>query len=181
MVGEVYMLDPQRVAAYYGNGHDELPLAFNFSFLWSPWDAAAFRAQVDEIEAAAAAGRAADLRAVEPRCAAPPHAASTIRTWGEARARVAAMMLLTLRGTPFLYYGEEIGMRDVPIPTERICDPVGKRFPAARPRSGAHADAVDVRRTACGLLDRGGHLAADWAGRRDRQRRAASATTRARC
>ena len=39
-------------------------------------------------------------------------------------------MLLTLRGTPFLYYGEEIGMRDGEIPPERICDPVGKRFPS---------------------------------------------------
>jgi alpha-glucosidase len=49
--------------------------------------------------------------------------------WGEARARVAVMMLLTLRGTPFLYYGEEIGMRDGVVPPERICDPVGQRFP----------------------------------------------------
>jgi len=40
------------------------------------------------------------------------------------------MMLLTLRGTPFLYYGEEIGMRDGVIPPDRVCDPVGKRFPA---------------------------------------------------
>ena len=39
-------------------------------------------------------------------------------------------MLLTLRGTPFLYYGEELGMRDGEIPPERICDPVGKRFAA---------------------------------------------------
>ena len=37
-------------------------------------------------------------------------------------------MLLTLRGTPFLYYGEEIGMHDVEIPAARVCDPVGKRF-----------------------------------------------------
>jgi alpha-glucosidase len=39
-------------------------------------------------------------------------------------------MLLTLRGTPFMYYGEELGMRDGVIPLERVCDPVGKRFPA---------------------------------------------------
>jgi alpha-glucosidase len=48
---------------------------------------------------------------------------------GDARARVAALMLLTLRGTPFLYYGEEVGMRDGEIPSARVCDPVGKRFP----------------------------------------------------
>jgi len=127
MVGEVYLLDPKRVAQYYGDGNDELPLAFNFSFMWSAWDADAFRAQVDGVEG------------VLPPCAQPTyvlssHDAPRHRTrfddpqWGAARARLAAMLLLTLRGTPFLYYGEEIGMRDVPIPPQRICDPVGKRF-----------------------------------------------------
>lgn len=129
MVGEVYLFDPQRVARYYGNGHDELPLAFNFSFMWSPWDAATLRAQVDQIEAVLPAG-------AQPTYVLSSHDAPRHRTrfddpqLGAARARVAAMMLLTLRGTPFLYYGEEIGMRDVPIPSERVCDPVGKRFPA---------------------------------------------------
>jgi alpha-glucosidase len=129
MLGEVYIFDPQRVAAYYGNGDDELPLAFNFSFMWSPWDAAAFRAQVDAIEATLPPG-------AQPTYVLSSHDAPRHRTrfddpaWGEARARVAALLLLTLRGTPFLYYGEEIGMRDVPIPEARICDPVGKRFPA---------------------------------------------------
>ena len=129
MVGEVYIFDPRRVATYYGGSGDELPMAFNFSFMWSPWDAAAFRAQVDQIEAALAAH-------AQPTYVLSSHDAPRHRTrfddptWGEARARLAAMMLLTLRGTPFLYYGEEIGMRDVPIPEARICDPVGKRFPA---------------------------------------------------
>jgi alpha-glucosidase len=127
MVGEVYLLDPKRVAAYYGNGDDELPLAFNFSFMWTHWDAGAFRAQVDQVEALLPPG-------AQPTYVLSSHDAPRHRTrfddptWGEARARLAALMLLTLRGTPFLYYGEEIGMRDVPIPPERICDPVGKRF-----------------------------------------------------
>lgn len=129
MVGEVYLFDLQRLARYYGSGHDELPLAFNFSFLWSPWDAAAFREQVDRMEALLPP-------AAQPTYVLSSHDAPRYRTrfgdstWGDARARVAALMLLTLRGTPFLYYGEEIGMRDVVIPLERIRDPVGKRFPA---------------------------------------------------
>jgi alpha-glucosidase len=128
MVGEVYILDPARVAQYYGNGDDELPLAFNFSFLWTPWDAGAFRAQVDQAEALLPAK-------AQPTYVLSNHDVPRHRTrfddstQGAARARVAAMMLLTLRGTPFLYYGEEIGMHDVFIPAERICDPVGKRFP----------------------------------------------------
>ncbi|HEX2081569.1 MAG TPA: alpha-amylase family glycosyl hydrolase, partial [Longimicrobium sp.] len=48
---------------------------------------------------------------------------------GTAQARVAAMLLLTLRGTPTLYYGDEIGMRDVPIPPERVQDPWEKNLP----------------------------------------------------
>lgn len=128
MVGEVYLFDPARITSYYGNGRDELNLAFNFRFMWSPWDAAAFRQRVDEIE-----------RLLPPDAQpiyvlsshdAPRHASRfDDAVYGAARARVAALMLLTLRGTPFLYYGEEIGMRDGVIPTERICDPVGKRFP----------------------------------------------------
>jgi alpha-glucosidase len=45
-------------------------------------------------------------------------------------ARVAAMLLLTLRGTPTWYYGDEIGMQDVPIPPHLARDPQGKRQPA---------------------------------------------------
>jgi alpha-glucosidase len=129
MVGEVYLLDPRSVAPYYGATLDELQLAFNFSFMWSPWEAAAFRARVDEAESLLPAG-------AQPTYVLSSHDAPRHRsrfddaTHGAARARLAALMLLTLRGTPFLYYGEEIGMRDVEIPPQRVCDPVGQRFPS---------------------------------------------------
>jgi alpha-glucosidase len=55
-----------------------------------------------------------------------PRIASRI---GEARARVAAMLLLTLRGTPTMYYGDEIGLQNVPIPPERVQDPWEKNEP----------------------------------------------------
>ncbi|MCX8073260.1 MAG: alpha-amylase family glycosyl hydrolase [Candidatus Binatia bacterium] len=128
MVGEVYLFDAQRIARYYGSGQDELHLAFNFRFLWSPWDAGSFRHEVETMEALLPRG-------AQPTYVLSSHDAPRHRTrfdhpeYGDARARVAALMLLTLRGTPFIYYGEEIGMRDVPIPPERICDPVGQRFP----------------------------------------------------
>ena len=41
---------------------------------------------------------------------------------GQAQARIAAMLLLTLRGTPTHYYGDELGMEDVPIARERARD-----------------------------------------------------------
>jgi len=46
----------------------------------------------------------------------------------DARMKVLAAMLLTLRGTPFLYYGEEIGMRDIRVRRRDILDPIGKRY-----------------------------------------------------
>jgi alpha-glucosidase len=129
MVGEVYLLNPRMIVPYYGITLDELQLAFNFSFLWTAWDAAAFRLQVDQVEELLPAG-------AQPTYVLSSHDSPRHRSrfddprLGDARARVAALMLLTLRGTPFLYYGEEIGMRDVEIPLERICDPVGQRFPS---------------------------------------------------
>jgi alpha-glucosidase len=48
---------------------------------------------------------------------------------GPEQARVAAVLLFTLRGTPTLYYGDEIGMTNVPIPPEREVDPWGRRVP----------------------------------------------------
>ncbi len=45
----------------------------------------------------------------------------------DAVAKAAALLLLTMRGTPFLYYGEELGMRDVPVPDDEIIDPPARR------------------------------------------------------
>jgi alpha-glucosidase len=131
MVGEVYLMDPAEVARYYGRG-DELHLAFNFSFLRSPWDAAAFRREIERFEAVVPPEG-------WPDWVLSNHDVSRHRTrydhaeLGDARARVAALLLLTLRGTPFLYYGEEIGMRDVEIPPERIQDPIARTL---HPRLG---------------------------------------------
>jgi glycosidase len=124
LVGEVYLFDPQEVARYLGRG-DELHLAFNFSFLRAAWGAEAFRREVERFE-----------RLCPPEGwptwvlsnhDVPRHASRHDHPrLGDARARAAAMLLLTLRGTPFLYYGEEIGMRDVPIPEERMQDPLAR-------------------------------------------------------
>ena len=118
-VGEVSARDLGRLARYYGND-DELHMPFNFNFLRQPWSAERFRGIVEEWER------------LLPHHAWPdytlsnhdrPRAASR---YGPHRTRVAALMLLTLRGTPFIYYGEEIGMTDVPIPRERVVDVDGR-------------------------------------------------------
>jgi alpha-glucosidase len=58
----------------------------------------------------------------QPRFASPRRA-------GRDQAKVGMLLLLTLRGTPTIYYGDEIGMTDVPVPTEASRDPVERREP----------------------------------------------------
>jgi alpha-glucosidase len=124
-VGEVFLLDLVQLARYYGSGQDEFHLAHNFVFLTQPWKAEAFRSVVDE------------FLGLLPADAWPawmlgdhdiPRIASRYREGdnGQARARVAAMMLLTLRGTPFVYMGDEIGMGDGEVPPDRVVDVDGR-------------------------------------------------------
>jgi glycosidase len=125
-VGEVYLLNPAEVARYYGR-NDELHLAFNFSFLHAAWSAEAFRRETERFQRFVGSRGWPDH--VLSSHDAPRHASRYDHpALGEARARLAALMLLTLRGTPFLYQGEEIGMRNVPVPVERLQDPLAWRL-----------------------------------------------------
>jgi alpha-glucosidase len=124
-VGEVYLLDLRKLARYYGSGRDELHLAHNFVFLHQPWKPEAFRSVVDEYAALLPAD-------AWPAQFLGNHDHSRVASRydeggnGLARARVGAMMVLTLRGTPFLYYGEELGMVDGEIPPDRVVDVDGR-------------------------------------------------------
>ncbi|MCX7683103.1 MAG: alpha-amylase family glycosyl hydrolase [Anaerolineae bacterium] len=130
-IGEVWGELPRWIK-YYGENGDELHLPFNFRLLWLPWQARAMRRSVDELEAAL------------PGFAWPnyvlgnhdqPRLAS--RFGGEAQARAAALMLLTLRGTPTLYYGDELGMENGVIPPEKVQDPQGINLGVERTRDVA--------------------------------------------
>ncbi len=104
-----------------------------------------------DYESGAAARRLAELGARQSRPAARRRAG-----WARAQARVAAMLLLTLRGTPTLYYGDEIGMQQVADRAgSGVSDPFEKNVPRPRrrPRRLPHADAVGCHR-ACRFLDR---------------------------
>jgi alpha-glucosidase len=124
MVGEIGINDPAELVKYLGHG-DELHLSFYFPFLYSGWDAAAFHKQIEGIETAIRADGWPTW--VLSNHDLPRHASRyDDPKLGDARARTAALMLLTLRGTPFLYYGEEIGMRNVTIPVEKMQDPLAR-------------------------------------------------------
>jgi alpha-glucosidase len=124
LVGETYVLDLEHLVRYYGSGEDELNLAFNFMFVHAPLRAEPLREIVEGVERLLPA-------MAWPVYTGSNHDAGRLATrWAEgdpARARVALLMLLTLRGTPFLYYGDEIGLPDVPIDPARALDPVPHR------------------------------------------------------
>ena len=121
-VGEVYLMSTKRVATYYGDDHDELHLSFNFPPLWAPWTAAAWRTRIQRV-----------VEELHSRDAWPTWVLSNhdvvrhrTRYVSAAAARAAAVLLLTLRGTPFLYAGEELGLEDAVVPPERVLDPGGR-------------------------------------------------------
>ena len=125
LVGETYVLDLDGLMPYYGQGEDELQLAFNFLFVHSELEADSLRAIVEGVEEKLPG-------AAWPVYTGSNHDAGRLMTrWAgddERRARVALMMLLGLRGTPFLYYGDELALPDVPLDPATALDPVARRL-----------------------------------------------------
>jgi alpha-glucosidase len=124
LVGETYVLDLDQLMPFYGQGEDELNLAFNFLFVHAELDAEELRTVVEGVESKLPAG-------AWPVWTGSNHDAGRLATrWAAgdpARSRVALLMLLTLRGTPVLYYGDEIGLPDVPLDPADALDPVPMR------------------------------------------------------
>jgi alpha-glucosidase len=123
LLGETWVMEIDRLARFYGSGEDELHLAFNFPFTFSDLDARALREVVEATEAAL------------PPAAWPVWMLSNhdivrfpTRMAGgdERKARAALFLLLTLRGTPVLYYGDELGMPQADVPSERERDIAGR-------------------------------------------------------
>jgi alpha-glucosidase len=122
LIGEIY-LPIERLVAYYGKDLGGAHLPFNFQLLFAPWDPREIARLIREYEAALPPGG-------WPNWVLGNHDNHRIASRvGPAQARVAAMLLLTLRGTPTIYYGEELGMLDVPIPPELVQDPFEKNVP----------------------------------------------------
>jgi alpha-glucosidase len=122
LIGEIY-LPVEKLVTYYGHEGGGAHLPFNFLLIRAPWNAAEVARIIQDYEAALPPG-------AWPNWVLGNHDQSRIATRvGAAQARVAAMLLLTLRGTPTIYYGDEIGMTDVPIPPALVQDPAEKNQP----------------------------------------------------
>ena len=121
LIGEIHDWDWESWATYYGTDRPELHLPFNFSMLYAPWDAEHFRSLITAVER------------VVPDHSWPNYVLGNhdeprlVQRFGYRAAHVAAVLLLTLRGTPTLYYGDEIGMVEAHVPIEFQQDPWGKR------------------------------------------------------
>jgi alpha-glucosidase len=136
-VGETFIADPEATATYCSE--NRLHAAFNFDFAHNRWHPQRFlESAVSWYDALPEDAWPNNFLSNHdmPRTA-------TRYCFGEddRRAKVAAAMLLTLRGTPFLYYGEEIGLRDIPIRKKSdVKDPIGKTFwPFHKGRDGCRA------------------------------------------
>ncbi|MFM8236359.1 MAG: alpha-amylase family glycosyl hydrolase [Actinomycetota bacterium] len=133
LLGETLLFDLPGLASFYGHD-DELGLAFNFPFLHADFGAETLRAIVAATEAALPAD-------AWPVWAMSNHDVSRFATrWcagDPGLTRVALLLLLTLRGTPVLYYGDELGMVDTVVPPERQLDPVTIAFAGIIDRDAA--------------------------------------------
>ncbi len=127
LIGETY-LDIPRLADYYGPQLDAVHMPFNFHLIWASWQRSAWRPEpllrlIESYEAVLPVG-------AWPNWVMGNHDQPRVATrLGRAQARVAMMLLLTLRGTPTIYQGDELGLENVAVPPEREQDPFGKRMP----------------------------------------------------
>jgi len=129
-VGEIYALppgDPGLAASYLSEGNNSLHLTFDFSIFFVYWSARKYFKAIEKWQ-----------NSIPPE-GWPTNVFSNhdlFRSFNrkftgrnpDKKARLIALLLMTLRGTPFVYYGEEIGMKNARIPKHKIQDPLGKKF-----------------------------------------------------
>ncbi len=125
LIGEIYLPISELVNYYGGLQLQGAQMPFNFHLILTAWQASLIAELIRQYEAALPAG-------AWPNWVMGNHDQSRIATRiGAAQARVAAVLLLTLRGTPTLYYGDELGMPDARIAPDQVRDPAGKNAPGA--------------------------------------------------
>ena len=151
LVGETFLPTIDDVIPFYGNG-DELNLAFNIPFLQLPFEAPALRTVIERTEELMPEG-------CTPVWTGSNHDVPRFPTrWAAGdpdRARCALMMLMTLRGSVFLYEGDEIGMVDTPLEQEQLKDPVSIKYFPVYGRDGARTPMQWTSAPGAGFTDAG--------------------------
>lgn len=123
MIGEMDILSPDELLKFQRVCTEELYLPFNFNLIKLEWNARAYREFIDRYDGQLGEGN-------WPNYVLGNHDQKRVASRiGKDVAKVAAMLQLTLRGTPFIYYGEEIGMENTPISGDQVKDPWEKNVP----------------------------------------------------
>lgn len=123
LIGEMHLYDWDEWASYYGPELNEFHLPYNFGLLNIDWNAPDAAGLIDAIESAIPEG-------AWPNWVIGNHDESRLATrLGAEVSRAAMTLLLTLRGTPTIYYGDELGMPDVDVPPDKMQDPWGLQMP----------------------------------------------------
>jgi alpha-glucosidase len=124
-VGELFASEAERAVALTTERH----MVFDWALLAAPWSAETYGDAIWLRESMFGDDRwlANVLSNHDQSRQASRLATSAGIADSDAVARAAAVVLLTIRGTPFLYYGEEIGLRDVAVPDGEIIDPPARR------------------------------------------------------
>lgn len=135
-VGETFLGGPEKAAKYCGD--HKMHETFNFDFLKCNWSPKEFMSAIQKWENVLPEdGHPSYVLNNHDN---PRSATRYARGENDERLKILAALLITLRGTPFMYYGEEIGMRDIKVSRNQIKDPVGKRYwPFYSGRDGCRA------------------------------------------
>ncbi len=123
IIGEIVTGDIGVQASYQGTG-DGVHASVNFASVWTPWERDAWFDLIAKTEDGYPFGGPTWPSYVLSNHDNPRH--RTRYGGHESRARAAAVLLLTVRGIPFLYAGEELGLEDATIPDDRVVDPGGR-------------------------------------------------------
>ncbi|WP_445270270.1 glycoside hydrolase family 13 protein [Streptomyces sp. DSM 41634] len=141
-VAEAWAPTSERLALYVRP--DELHQAFNFRFLNCPWDPAAMRTVIDESLAATTSVGAPTTWVLSNHDVVRHVTRYGGGARGLARARAAALLMLALPGSAYLYQGEELGLPEVlDLPDESRRDPAfrrGRRHPLPEAPAGPGAE-----------------------------------------
>jgi alpha-glucosidase len=123
LLGETWVMELERLAAFYGNGSDQLQLAFNFPFMFGGLDAGTLSDVVRRTEELVPDDASLVWALSNHDVVRFP---TRICEEDDARVRCALLVLLGLEGTAVLYYGDELGMHQVEIPDDRVLDVQGR-------------------------------------------------------
>jgi alpha-glucosidase len=140
MVGEIFALPPgeSNVVGYYlSSGEDTLNMAFDFSLLFQRWSARNYYKAIEK-SYGSIPSKGWPCIVLSNHDLSRSYGKEKFGAQALEKAKIRAMLQLTLKGTPFIYYGEEIGMKNGDIPKEQIKDPLGKIYwPLYKGRDGA--------------------------------------------